>query len=340
MPNKRDQFTASNFYISSFYHLAVKNQLDADGILLKAGIDPEIVDSPSIRVDSDKLAVVVLSIWEALGDEAMSLSDSPLPRGSFLMMGKMTVHEPTLGKALKLGIRFYEMISQVFKMDLVISGDRAIYKFNLKNPELDRDHLLGEINVLSWHRYASWLIAESLPIDRAYFDFSAPNHAAEYTYLFPCTHVFNASYIGFSFPSKYLEYEIVQNTASLRTFMMNCPLELFLHPKTDFSVTGELQLLLKRRFEKGLPTIDQAAESLHMTKRTLIRKLKDEGSSYQKIKDLVRRDRAIHLLTRHTLSVNEVAEKIGFSDSAVFARAFKVWTGMSPRHYKQQFTQH
>jgi AraC-like DNA-binding protein len=76
-----------------------------------------------------------------------------------------------------------------------------------------------------------------------------------------------------------------------------------------------------------------------MTKRTMIRKLKEEGTSYQKIKDLVRRDRAVYYLTRRGLLVGEVAEKVGFSDSAVFARAFKTWTGLSPREYRVNFSQ-
>ena len=94
-----------------------------------------------------------------------------------------------------------------------------------------------------------------------------------------------------------------------------------------------------RRFSQGFPSIDAAADVMHMTKRTLIRKLKEEGTSYQKLKDRVRRDRAIYLLTKHTLSVGEVAEKVGFSDSAVFARAFKSWTGSSPREYRSSFDQ-
>jgi AraC-like DNA-binding protein len=65
-----------------------------------------------------------------------------------------------------------------------------------------------------------------------------------------------------------------------------------------------------------------------------MRKLKGEGTSFQQIKERVRRDRAIYFLTNRSCSIATIAEKVGFSDAAVFARAFKSWTGMSPKDYR------
>lgn len=73
---------------------------------------------------------------------------------------------------------------------------------------------------------------------------------------------------------------------------------------------------------------------MHMTKRTLMRRLKEEGTTYQQLKDRVRRDRAVTLLRDHVLSVSAVAEAVGFSDAAVFARSFRKWTGTSPREFR------
>ena len=107
-----------------------------------------------------------------------------------------------------------------------------------------------------------------------------------------------------------------------------------MQPTTDFSVAFGLQKRLKSQLSYGFPVIEDAAKTLHMTKRTLMRKLKEEGTSYQQIKDLVRRDRAIYLLTQHSMPLGDIAEAVGFSDPAVFARAFKGWTGVSPREYR------
>jgi len=73
---------------------------------------------------------------------------------------------------------------------------------------------------------------------------------------------------------------------------------------------------------------------LNMTSRTLRRKLKEEGESYQQIKDRVRCDIAIRLLTEESLTVAETGELIGFTEQAAFCRAFKSWTGVPPSAYQ------
>ncbi|NIB43374.1 AraC family transcriptional regulator [Pseudomaricurvus alkylphenolicus] len=333
-PVKSERGTASNRYISQYYQLAEEKGLDADALLHQAGLSPDIIDKPEERVAAEKLATVLVNIWDALQDETAACSPVPIPRGSFYMMGKLTIHEQNLGKSLEQARRFYTMVTSAFTMDIRVDAEQVLFSCQMHYPDEDPDHLFAEINLMSWHRYSSWLIAENIPLSEVFFSYPEPAEVSEYSYLFPGKHVFNAPYMGFAFHRKYLDRETVQNAASLKTFMRACPVLLFLQPKTDFSLSGELQQILKKGVPDGFPTIEEAADQLHMTKRTLTRKLKDEGTSFQKIKDLIRRDRAIYYLTRQPLSVGKVAEKVGFSDPAVFARAFRVWTGLSPRDYR------
>jgi AraC-like DNA-binding protein len=72
---------------------------------------------------------------------------------------------------------------------------------------------------------------------------------------------------------------------------------------------------------------------MNYTSATLRRRLRSEGTSYQEIKDAVRRDTAIQYLSMKSMSIEEVAEKSGFSEPTSFFRAFKRWTGTSPRAY-------
>ena len=334
LTDKTDVFTASNYYISQFYYLAKNTGIDADELFLSEGLDSGIVDKPEIRVSAESLSRLVQKIWDLLDDEAMSLGASKLPRGAFYMMGSLTVHEPFLKNAIKLAARFYRMITSAYSVELVENEGSATIKCVLKSPEKDPQNLLAENTLMGWHRYFSWLIAENIVLDAVYFHYSPPPQLEEYSYLFPAKHVFNAEFLGLSFPARFLGQKNVQTVESLKVFMQNCPAELFLQPKLDFSLSGAVVSILKRSLKIGLPGVDAVAEELHLTKRTLIRRLAEEGVSFQKLKDTVRRERSMYLLSRGGLSVNEIAEQIGFSDSAVFARAFKSWTGYSPRDYK------
>lgn len=339
MPEKIALGTAANHYLSSYFHLANQHGFDAEQMLRASGLGMEIVDAPSQRVDAEKLAFFLLSMWECMQDESTGLSASPIPRGAFYMMGKLTIHEANLRKAIHQASRLYALVTNAFTLDLIEDDELVLFRSTMHSPERDPDHLFAEINLMAWHRYFSWLIAENLPLERVYFSYESPSHVSEYSYLFPGQHVFGADAMGFSFHKKYLDRECVQSRAALKTFMHECPMLLFLQPKTDFSLTGPVYRLLRKNRNEGYPSIHQVAEHLHMTTRTLTRKLQAEGNSYQKIKDQIRHDRAVIYLTRHTLSISEVAEKLEYSDSSVFARAFRAWTGYTPTEYRLKHPQ-
>ncbi|WOX07024.1 AraC family transcriptional regulator [Microbulbifer pacificus] len=333
---KAEPSTASNYYITQFYHLIERCGLDANKIFQRIGLSPEIVDSPGIRVDSGLLAKVVRELWRQLQDESMSLSPSVIPPGSFYLLGKMAIHEPNLEKALRLATWFMGMATDAYRIELDVRGEHTDLRIILKDRTFDPNHLLGEMLVMAYHRFASWLIAENISLITVAFDYPPPPQVREYCYLFPGDHVFDASWLGFTFPSRFLRHQIRQDASSLKLFMRSSPREFFQQPRTDFSVSSEIQLLLVKQFKDGIPSLEGIASLLRMNQRTLIRKLKDEGTSYQQIKDSVRQDKAERLLSLNTLSVSLVAEKLGFSDSAVFARAFKTWTGLSPSDYRSK----
>jgi AraC-like DNA-binding protein len=82
------------------------------------------------------------------------------------------------------------------------------------------------------------------------------------------------------------------------------------------------------------PDIDTIAGQLHTTTRTLRRKLDVEGTSYQRLLADVRRSLAIDYLRGTSLSTEDIAEALGFSDSASFRHAFRRWTSRSPSEYR------
>jgi AraC-like DNA-binding protein len=72
-----------------------------------------------------------------------------------------------------------------------------------------------------------------------------------------------------------------------------------------------------------------------MSVRTLKRKLAEEGTSYSDLTDQVQLGRAVSL-RRSVLTVDEIADRLGYSDAANFTRAFRRWTGKSPRAYRNE----
>ncbi|MEM9122230.1 MAG: AraC family transcriptional regulator ligand-binding domain-containing protein [Pseudomonadota bacterium] len=83
-----------------------------------------------------------------------------------------------------------------------------------------------------------------------------------------------------------------------------------------------------------IPTLREIAEDLHLAERTLQRRLADEGVGFSDLLREVRRERAEDYLCRTRMPMDEIAERLGYADAVAFSRAFKGWTGQSPRAFR------
>lgn len=94
--------------------------------------------------------------------------------------------------------------------------------------------------------------------------------------------------------------------------------------------TAQVEQRLEAALESGDVGIDRIARELGYSRQTLYRRLKEEGTTYERLLDGLRRRLALRLVRGQGLSVKEAAYRLGFSDPAAFSRAFKRWTGTSP----------
>ena len=85
----------------------------------------------------------------------------------------------------------------------------------------------------------------------------------------------------------------------------------------------------------AMPSLNEAAKHFHMSPRTFRRRLEENGSHYRELLDETRQGVAIELLNTANLSVESVAERLGYAETASFIHAFKRWTGTTPGQYKK-----
>ena len=120
----------------------------------------------------------------------------------------------------------------------------------------------------------------------------------------------------------------------MREFLARAPGNLLIKYRDPGSVTERIRRLLRRHLGDEMPSLEAVGEALAMTPQTLRRRLRDEGRGYQALKDDLRRDAAIALLSQPELPLNEVAARVGFSEASTFHRAFKKWCGVAPGEYR------
>jgi AraC-like DNA-binding protein len=103
------------------------------------------------------------------------------------------------------------------------------------------------------------------------------------------------------------------------------------------STRGRVEGLLVPVLHNGEATVDAVASKLGLSRYTLFRRLRAEGVTFQQVLDELRHQTALHYLSGEKASVKRTARLVGFSDPTAFARAFKRWTGGSPRTYAAMY---
>lgn len=327
-------FTIPHHYVMAALRGPQEYGIDINSLLKQSGIVSDVVHEPKSRVTAAQYAELIKNIWLQMDDEYMGLAKVKSPLGSFSMMCFAVIHCPTLEKALRRAYRFYNLFPELPKFELSIEDNNVIVKVQDKDL-YDPDHFLIESLLVIWHRFGSWLIGRRIHLSSISLRYPSPKHHHEYQRLFHCDVAFDQTYTGFSFPVKFLNEKIVQSETTLRQFLKHSPADLLARPDEGNSLVSQIRNIIGTDLSQELPNFEDVAEALHMSVQTLRRRLKDEGLTYQELKDQMRRDSAVYYLERGDLSIQEIAEHLGFSESSTFHRAFKKWTGITPGAYRE-----
>lgn len=104
----------------------------------------------------------------------------------------------------------------------------------------------------------------------------------------------------------------------------------------DEKFLDRVRIAIQEKLTGKRPTIDDIADALHMSSRTLQRRLQEEGSSFQRVLEDARHHLARNYLNNPILELNEAAYLLGYEDANSFVRAFRVWEGVPPARWREQ----
>ena len=308
-------------------------------LLIGAGINPQVVGDSRRRVHSEQVARLFKSVQLELDDEFMGFSAMPCRVGAFKTMCELVRHSHTLGELLNRAADFYRLANHDLDLGLNVTADQAVFSIKHRSPELDPEHFLREFLLVIWHRFPSWYLGEVIRLREIHFSFVRPEHHRELLVMFPGRLKYGQSRDALVFDAHYLDRALIRSHSEVDYYARNAPADVMTIPGADNSLERQIERIVELSSPGRLefPKVVDVAGHLGLAGQTLYRRLKAEGTSYQEIKDNIRRERAIRHLVDDDMSVERVSEIVGFSDARSFSRAFKYWTGMSPRRYKQSF---
>ena len=312
---------------------ALRRGLDEQRLLHQAGISPLLFESALSRVPVPQYARLLRLLRRVTRDELWGLCAKPLPVGSFAQVVRHALRTRTLGEAMRVAFASYHLLLAQFVPRLRVSDGVASVRMVTLG---ERDDALDYAErVFSYFAYGviCWLVARRVPMQRVVY--AAPGGVSDAELLYRAPLQLDMSYSGFDFDAKWLDLPVVQTISSLPEFLRDSPSALIIKYRDQNRLADRIRRLLRNRLHGLLPDLREAARLLDMTEPTLRRHLRQEGSSFQQIKDDLRRDAAIALLAQPQLSLLDIGLRLGFSEASTFHRAFKAWTGVAPGVYRQ-----
>lgn len=253
--------------------------------------------------------------------------------GAFLML---LMSAPTMREASDLAMQFHPLTLSFSNLTRHI--DKQYYEIrytapllpdSLHNFVVDRDF----IGVLSFLQVLIPNLDNKLigcGVQRAK---PHPHQVHTYRQLTSRQVVFSQAYSWFRFPIKLLDHTMPQgNKLANQLYKAEALQMLNIMQPVEQSFRLRIEQML-HSFEGRYPTIDEVAQQISTSARTLRRKLKGENAQFREIVDTHKQQRAKDYLCTQGFRVNQVAEKLGYADTVSFLTAFKRWTGLTPKQY-------
>ena len=329
------RLTVSPHFVTAALAGAARDGFDTDAMLRDASIDPTLIHEEQARVTDTQYTRLIQLIWSRMQDEFMGFAPGRSRPGTFATLCQLVIHCDNLECVLRRASYFYGLFEPAVTLPLRTEGNQAIIEITSEVPLHDSHCFLQESLLVIWHRLSSWLIGQGIPLNRTFFRYPEPEHVEEYRGLFHCPLQFGQAATGLSFPTRFLEKPVIRDEFEMKAFLKTSPADLLARPDDRNSYTARIRALIGRDLTHPMPDFEWIAEQLNTSPQTLRRRLKTENTSFQEIKDNLRRDIAISHLTRETLSINEIAFRAGFTETSTFHRAFKKWTGLTPGAYRE-----
>lgn len=310
---------------------------DGQALLARSGID--IADAAS-RIPLDRYAGLYNALIETLDDEAFGLFSQPMRRGSFEFLCRTAMGAPTLDVGLDRACRFLDLVLPDMAVSIERGREFALLHIAERRPLAEDANDPGRVFAFEWllrliHALACWLAGRGLALEAVSFPYARPPHAADYALVYTADSRFGASMLTATLRDNLLGLPIRRDEAALQRFLDGAPGKISMLYRRDRDTVQRVRDLLRAALPDSL-TVEAVAAQLHLSPRTLHRRLEDEGSGFRLIKDAIRRDIALARLAKTQQPVATIAAELGFADPSAFYRACVAWTGVSPDRYRRQ----
>ena len=325
------------YHPRALWQLALAQGAPPDKLLQGTGLTPDIFDNPRARLSYLQFGQLSRNALTLTGNPALGLDfGHQIHLGNLGVLGLALLSSPTARQANEIALAYTKVVAPGVALSMRTEGDLSITTIRPTVPMGDLHCFAVESILMGIVEVATFLAKGAgipeLDVIELRVDYEKPEYAERYAELTHAPIVYGCSAIEIVYPDAALDRPMgCADPLTADEARRLCEYELSQLPGTG--LLEQVRALLAKRPGEYM-NLEELASALGTSSRSLRRALSRLGSSYQILLFEVRKEHALDHIRSPHLSVEGLAQKLGFSDARAFRRAFKRWTGYTPSDYR------
>jgi AraC-like DNA-binding protein len=316
-----------------------KTGIDSVEVCKAVGIDSSVFRNRESRISVRVFELIWKEAIERTEDGNFGLHFGREIANSYLggnILFTMMMNCPTVGDALEKFCRYHNLMEDAIQPRIKLEDDFAYLSWESFSPNFKIPRHFSEALLCAYTYLLRHITENKLTLVEARFGHSHPRDMSEHEKIFRAPLLFEQSKnelvierISLNLPIFLANPEVLETLERFAQRLLDG-----LYPNNSWS--ERIILLLNKMLVRGEKIdIETIAKELAISTRNLQNRLKEEGMTYQKLLDQVRKEIALNYLKKPENTICDVAFLLGFSEQSAFNHAFKRWTGSTPRAYRK-----
>lgn len=314
----------------------VQKGFDSEQFCKYASFDTSLLQDVEARISGEELERLTIAAAHFTQDSHFGLHQGQIMEFADMgILGYVMMHSQTVVDALTAYQRYNVLLCSGFNLDWDLEGDDVKISMFLQHPgqgQMSR-HCIEDM-ASSLFRLIGRLSNRAIPLLEVAFRHESTADLTPYQPVFGRVPHFAADSNYLRFNKEVLHYPVLYSDAKLLSIFENIAQETRQELTQASRFTEQVVQWIRTCMPSYFPTLQQTADFLQMSSRTLQHKLKEENTTYNDLSIQVRKELAMGYLRKWEFSVGDIAYVLHFSEPSAFQNAFKKWTGLTPGQYR------
>lgn len=295
----------------------------------------------SKQILEDRHNRITVGEWLDTFERAQLLTNDPhlglnlgkaIKPGSFGLLGYLAMNCPDLRSVLERIPRYTRLVGETGRVEMVDHGEVVEMRWVADMTPYPQQ--LAIWNLTAWMSFGRWITSQHIEADEVWLVGDPDDMANDLAEFTGGTVHYNKPFAALLLGKDIMKCSVLQADEELRRMLDDQAQRQLRDVNGSLEFTRFVENALLESLKKGEVGLPLLASRLGMSPRSLQRRLRDLGSSYQEVLDETRRNLAMEYIRDARLSLLEISQQLGFAEQSSFNRAFRRWTGDTPSNYR------